>query len=63
MEKMNGILALRTRLLHSILFIMILPVLQVLDTTQTAEPAIHHNGHPGAQRFTFLHTKSEQNTG
>lgn len=31
------------------------PVLQMLDAAQTLEGTIHHDGHAGAQRLTFLH--------
>lgn len=39
-----------------------LPVLQVLDAAETSEPAIHHDGHPGAQSFTLLHTGTHTHT-
>lgn len=33
-----------------------LPVLQVLHRSETLESAVHHDGHSGAERLTFLHT-------
>lgn len=31
------------------------PVFEVLHAAQAAEPAVDHDGHPGAERFAFLH--------
>lgn len=39
-----------------------LPVLQVLDAAKTSEPAIHHDGHPGAKSLTLLHTATQRET-
>lgn len=36
--------------------VSVLPVLQVLDAAETSEPAVHHDGHPGTQSLTLLHT-------
>ena len=36
-------------------------VLQVLSRSQTLELAVDHDGDPGAQSFTFLHTKNQSN--
>lgn len=37
---------------------MWLPVLQVLNGPQTLKSAVHHDGHPSAQRLTLFHTDS-----
>ncbi len=37
------------------------PVFQMLHTAQTAEPAVDHDGHSGAESFTLLH--AAKNTG
>lgn len=39
------------------------PVFQVLDAAQTPKSAVYHDGHPGAQCFTLLHTVEAQNKG
>lgn len=31
------------------------PVFEMLHAAQTAEPAVDHDGHSGAERFTLLH--------
>lgn len=31
----------------------------MLDAAQTAEAAVHHDGHSGAQSFTFLHAEGK----
>lgn len=41
---------------------ILLPVFQMLDTAQTSEPAVHHDGHPGAQGFTLFHTNRHGKT-
>lgn len=33
----------------------LLPSLQMLDTPETLEATIYHNGHAGTQGFTLLH--------
>lgn len=34
------------------------PILQVLHRSKTLEPAVDHDGHSGAESFTFLHTEN-----
>lgn len=36
------------------------PVFEVLHAAQAAEPAVDHDGHSGAERFTFLHAAQRQ---